>query len=132
MKTSRRPLIVPLLATAALVALGPPVLAQLVELVDVDVKAVGAGWRASELTGHTVVNEQNQDIGKIDDFVITRDDHDLYPVLEVGGFLGIGGHLVAVPFESLKFEETNGKVKIVLPGASKDALEKLPEFNYAS
>jgi hypothetical protein len=41
MKTSRRPLIVPLLATAALVALGPPVLAQLVELVEVDVKAVG-------------------------------------------------------------------------------------------
>jgi hypothetical protein len=37
-------------------------------------------------------------------------------VLEVGGFLGIGGHLVAVPFESLKFEETNGKVKSGFPG----------------
>jgi hypothetical protein len=66
MRTSRGSLTVPLLATAALIALGPLVLAQGVKLVAVDVKAVGEGWRTSELKGDTVVNDKNQDIGELD------------------------------------------------------------------
>jgi hypothetical protein len=132
MRTSRRSLTVPLLATAALIAAGAPVLAQVVKLVTVDVQAVAEGWRTSELTGQTVVNDKNEDIGEIDDFVISRDDHALFPVLQVGSFLGLGGHLVAVPFDSLKIEDTKGEIKIVLPGASKDELKRLPEFSYAS
>ena len=132
MRTSRRSLTVPLLATAALIAVGPLVLAQGVKLVAVDVKTVADGWRTSELKGETIVNDKNQDIGEVDDFVITRDDHAVYSVIQVGGFLGLGGHLVAVPFDSLKVEDAGGKLKIVLPGATKQALEDLPEFHYSS
>jgi hypothetical protein len=46
----------------------------------------------------------------------------------IGGFLGIGGHLVAVPYENLVTDETGGK--IVLPNATKEELKKLPEFKY--
>ncbi len=49
----------------------------------------------------------------------------LYAVLQVGGFLGLGAHLVAVPHDSFNFDQ-NGK--ITLPGASREALRKLPEF----
>lgn len=131
MRTSRRFLTAAMLASAALIA-GPVVLAQGVKLVTVDVKAVGEGWRTSELTGHAVVNDDNEDIGELDDFIVGRDDNALFSVIEVGGFLGMGGHLVAVPFDSLEVEDAGGDLKIVLPGATKDALEDLPEFNYAS
>jgi hypothetical protein len=45
-----RSLTIPMLASAALLVAGPPVLAQIVELVTVDVKAVAQGYRASKLT----------------------------------------------------------------------------------
>ncbi|MBP2305227.1 PRC-barrel domain containing protein [Azospirillum melinis] len=118
------------LAAAVLAVQTPlPALSQAVALVVVDVKAVAAGYRASKLTGTSVVNEKNEKIGSVDDIIIGRDKV-LFAVLEVGGFLGIGAHLVAVPFSDLQLDET-GK-KITLPGASKDELKKLPEFKYVS
>ena len=50
-----------------------------------------------------------------------------FRILSVGGFLGMGTKLVAVPHESLKVQEK----KLLLPGATKDALKNLPEFHYA-
>jgi hypothetical protein len=49
-------------------------------------------------------------------------------VLSIGGFLGMGAHLVAVPYDSLKFVDK----KFVLPGGTKEGLKLLPEFKYAS
>lgn len=77
-----------------------------------------------------MVNSENEEIGSIDDFVIGRDDHALFAVLEVGGFLGLGGDLVPVPSESLEIEDASGK--IVLAGGTKDALKELPQFEYES
>ncbi len=103
--------------------------AQTVQLVAVNVKAVGEGYRASKLIGTKVENEKNDKIGALDDLVITT-DRKLFAVLQVGGFLGLGGHLIAIPYESLTIDD-HGR-KITLPGASKEALEKLPEFQYLS
>jgi len=47
-------------------------------------------------------------------------------VLQVGAFLGLGGRLVAVPYESLIIDERGEK--IVLPGATREELNKLLEF----
>ena len=101
--------------------------AQTVQLVAVDVKAVGEGYRASKLLGTKVENEKNEKIGTLDDLVITTDQK-LFAVLQVGGFLGLGGYLVALPYESLAIAD-HGR-KITLAGASKDALQKLPEFQF--
>ena len=49
-------------------------------------------------------------------------------MLSVGGFLGMGNKLVVLPYEQLKTMDN----KIMLPGATKDALKALPEFKYAS
>ena len=116
------------LVAAMLASSAPlPVLAQGVELLVVDVHAVANGYRASKLIGSSVVNDQNEKIGTIEDIIIGR-DRVLFAVLQVGGFLHLGGHMVAVPYQSLVLDEP-GKVK--LPGATQEALKNLPEFKYA-
>ena len=62
---------------------------QTVEITKVDVQKA-AGYRASQVLGSTVVNDRNETIGKIDDLLVTRDGKEPYPVLSVGGFLGMG------------------------------------------
>jgi sporulation protein YlmC with PRC-barrel domain len=104
----------------------PPALSQSVQLVKVDVAVVGKGLRVSKLIGTTVVNDKNESVGKLDDIVI--DNNNVFAVLQVGGFLGVGSHLVAVPYNSLRIAD-NGR-RIELPGASKDELKKLAEFKY--
>jgi sporulation protein YlmC with PRC-barrel domain len=110
-----------------MMASAPPALSQGVQLVKVDVSVVGKGFRASKLIGETVVNDKNEKIGKVDDIIIDNNNV-MFAVLQVGGFLGLGSKLVAVPFNSLKIEDS-GK-KVVLPGASKDELTKLADFKY--
>ena len=109
-------------------------LSQGVQLVKVDVQVVEHGYRVSKLSGHTVVNDKDERIGKIDEFVIGQDEgHPLFTVLEVGGFLGIGSRLVAVPYDSLVIDQSGNKIdKIALPGASKEQLQKLAEFRYGN
>ena len=101
--------------------------AQGVDIVAIDVVAVAHGHRVSQLLGRKVINEQNEDIGKIDDFIIGR-DRVLFVILEVGGFLGIGAHRVALPISAVDMETVKGKIRI--QGASRDQLKKMPEFNY--
>jgi hypothetical protein len=101
--------------------------AQSVGLVKVDVRTVATGYRSSKIVGSTVVNEANETVGKVDDLIVTPDNKVPFAILSVGGFLGVGTHLVAVPFTSLKM--ANDKVE--LPGATKEALKDLPEFKYA-
>jgi hypothetical protein len=48
--------------------------------------------------------------------------------LSIGGFLGMGSHLVVVPYDSLTFADK----KMTLPGGSKEGLKMLPEFKYAT
>ena len=101
---------------------------QTVELAKVDVQKLAAGYRASKVIGSSVVNEENEVIGKIDDLLISPDGKEPYAVLSIGGFLGMGTHLVAVPYETLKSTDD----KILLPGGTKNSLRMLPEFKYAS
>jgi sporulation protein YlmC with PRC-barrel domain len=101
---------------------------QTVELAKIDVQKLAAGYRASKVIGSNVVNEENEVIGKIDDLLISLDGKEPYAVLSIGGFLGMGTHLVAVPYETLKSTDD----KIVLPGGTKNSLRMLPEFKYAS
>ncbi len=100
---------------------------QNVEITKVDVQTVAAGYRASKVIGDSVLNDANETIGKIDDLLVTRDGKEPYAVLSVGGFLGMGTHLVVVRYDSLKFADN----KVVLPGGTKDGLLMLPKFEYA-
>jgi len=96
-------------------------------LVVVDIAVVAKGYRTSKLTGRPVVNEKNERVGSIDDFIIGR-DRVLFSILQVGGLLGVGSRLVAVPYQSLMLDAAGEK--ITLPGATKEQLERLAEFKY--
>jgi PRC-barrel domain len=101
---------------------------QSVELVKVDVQKLSAGYRSSKVVGSSVVNDANETIGKIDDLLVSLDGKQPYAVLSIGGFLGIGTHMVVVPYDTLKFAEK----KVTLPGGTKESLKMLPEFKYAT
>jgi sporulation protein YlmC with PRC-barrel domain len=86
------------------------------------------GWRASKLLHATVYNDQNEKIGKVDDFIVSPDGSLTVAVVDVGGFLHLAAHRVAIPVK--QFGEVSPK--IVLKGATKEALLKLPEFKYVA
>src|ERR1700726_4612331 len=104
-----------MLALAALIAPGAPARAQQAVLMSADVATFENGYRTGFMQGSKVFNERKERIGTIADFVLVRD---LAPaaILQVGGFLDIGSHFVAVPFNSFKVE--NAGRRIVLPGAT--------------
>jgi sporulation protein YlmC with PRC-barrel domain len=93
----------------------------------VDVVQMGAGFRASKLSGSTVYNRDKDRIGTIDDLILSPSERNAFAILSVGGFLGMGKHYVAVPFSSLQISNK----EVVLPDATKTSLEALPEFKYA-
>jgi sporulation protein YlmC with PRC-barrel domain len=60
-------------------------------------------WRASKVVGLSVYNDKNESLGSINDLLTDKNGNIKAVVIGVGGFLGIGEHLVAIPFEKIKF-----------------------------
>jgi sporulation protein YlmC with PRC-barrel domain len=60
-------------------------------------------WRASKVVGLNVYNDNNESVGSINDMLMEKGGNIKAVVIGVGGFLGVGEHLVAVPFEKVKF-----------------------------
>jgi sporulation protein YlmC with PRC-barrel domain len=60
-------------------------------------------WRASKLVGLNVYNDNNESLGSISDLLTDKSGNIKAVVIGVGGFLGVGEHLVAVPLDRIKF-----------------------------
>ena len=89
---------------------------------------VATGWSAKkQILGKGVYNDTGDKVGEINDLIVTPAKAVSYAIVGVGGFLGVGEHEIAVPVGKLKQQEG----KIVLPGATKDALKAAPKFEYA-
>jgi sporulation protein YlmC with PRC-barrel domain len=92
-----------------------------------EIVAVTNGWSAKkQILGHDVYNDKNEKVGKVYDIIIAPDKAVSYGIIAAGGFLGIGKYDVAIPANQFKMQ--NGK--IILPGATKDALKAMPVFQY--
>jgi sporulation protein YlmC with PRC-barrel domain len=63
-------------------------------------------WRVSKVVGLNVYNDNNESIGTINDLLMDKSGSIKAVVLGVGGFLGVGEHLVAVPVDKVKFVDT--------------------------
>src|SRR5882672_557232 len=61
------------------------------------------GWRASKMSGLSVYNDKNESVGSINDLLTDKTGNIKAVVIGVGGFLGVGEHLVAIPFDKVKF-----------------------------
>src|SRR5882757_5523304 len=80
-----------------------------------------------DIMGKAVYNDNNEKIGDVNDVIFSRNNSASFVVVGVGGFLGMGEHDVAVPLSRIKHDND----KLILPGATKEALKKMPEFQYA-
>ena len=60
-------------------------------------------WRASKMVGLNVYNDKNESLGSINDLLTDKSGDIKAVVIGVGGFLGVGEHLVAVPIDKVKF-----------------------------
>jgi hypothetical protein len=77
--------------------------------------------------GSKVVNQQNEDLGKIEDVVIDADAGRIaYAVLSFGGFLGMGDKYFAIPWEALRFNLADNRA---LLNVNKKILENAPGFS---
>jgi sporulation protein YlmC with PRC-barrel domain len=89
--------------------------------------ALAFGYRITKLLNQEVRNDKGEKIGKTEDFIVKSDGTVTFAIIDVGGFLGIGAHRVAIPVSQISAV----KPHVVVPGATKDALKALPEFRYA-
>jgi len=87
---------------------------------------INLGWQVSKLKGENVYNENKEKVGDIDDFIVTKDGHLVFTIVNLGGFLGYGDYKVAVPAH--RFSQIVPKA--ILPGATKEKLRQLPRFDY--
>jgi sporulation protein YlmC with PRC-barrel domain len=93
-----------------------------------ELRDVAIGWSAKrQILGHPVYNDLNERVGSIDDVIVTTDTSLSYAVINAGGFLAVTKHDVAVPVSQLKLVGD----KLVLAGATRDALKAAPPFEYA-
>jgi sporulation protein YlmC with PRC-barrel domain len=94
-----------------------------------ELKLVVLGWSAKrQLLGKDVYNDKNQDIGDIEDVIVSPKKTVSWAIIGVGGFLGIAEKKVAIPMDQLELKTG----KLILKGATKDVLKAMPEFNYVT
>jgi sporulation protein YlmC with PRC-barrel domain len=79
---------------------------------------------ASEIIGQKVKNQQDEDLGKVQDLIVNHDSGTVpYAVIAHGGLFGAGRTKTAVPLESLK-PSADGKFFVL--NATKEQLQAAP------
>jgi sporulation protein YlmC with PRC-barrel domain len=82
---------------------------------------------ASMLAGDRVLDRAGENLGKIEDFMLDMESGRVaYAVLSVGGVLGIGDKLIAVPPEALTLDRERDCFII---DADRSDLEQAPTFD---
>lgn len=83
--------------------------------------------RATKIIGTDVYNRQAEKLGDIDDIVLDpRTGQIRYAVVSVGGFLGVGDRLVAVPWKTLQVDRDKDRYVM---DATKERLKTAPAFD---
>ncbi|MFX0546239.1 PRC-barrel domain-containing protein [Roseovarius sp. S1116L3] len=111
-----------------------------------EVKYQQGDFYASDLIGMRIYNSENEmnadatiadggeqewdDIGEINDLIVTKDGQVSAVVLGVGGFLGMGERDVTVSMDDITVvrEEGDGDDRFLVVSTSKEALEAAPAF----
>ncbi len=86
----------------------------------------GQDFRATKIIDSAVKNDQGAELGEVDDLIMSRSGKVKKVILSLGGFLGVGEKLIAVPFRSLKVNDKGD----VIYNMTKEQLERYPKFSY--
>ncbi|MBA5779456.1 PRC-barrel domain-containing protein [Stappia sp. F7233] len=85
-------------------------------------------WLANSYIGQPVTNSEQEVLGDVADLLIGPNGEVTGALVSIGGFLGIGEKIVALPFDALvRIEDGSGTPRLLL-AASSDQLENAPEF----
>jgi hypothetical protein len=83
------------------------------------------GWRAGKIIDQIVKNAGGEELGEVDDLIISRDGKVEQIILSVGGFLGMDEKLVELPFTPLKITDRG-----IVYNVGKQELKDRPAFRY--
>jgi sporulation protein YlmC with PRC-barrel domain len=93
-----------------------------------ELRDVMEGWSAKrQIIGQDVYNDKQEKVGVVEDVIISPNKSVSYGIVGAGGFLGFDRRDVAIPVNQFKL--TDGK--LILAGATKEALHAMPPFEYA-
>jgi len=88
------------------------------------IKGFDRPYEVNRLVGTFVNNPQGEYLGKIDDFIVDEGRIG-FAILSHGGFLGVGGRLIAVPFSALSYDHERRHFVLDM---SRERLESAPGF----
>ena len=90
-----------------------------------ELRQVALGWSARrQVLGRKVFNEKSDELGTVDDIIVTPDKNVSYIILNAGNL--VLRHDVALPVSRF----TVVADKLTLSGATRDGLSKSPPFEY--
>lgn len=79
------------------------------------------------ILGRQVIDQQGTPVGRLVDFVVSQSGEPLAGIVDVGGFMGIGMHRVAIAWPLLRFRQELGDVQVVV-AMLLDEIAAGPEF----
>jgi len=92
------------------------------------ISVLAKGWSIKkDIMSKDVFNDANEKVGVIEDIIVTPDKSMSYAIVSTGGFLGMAKHDVVIPVNQFKVVAK----RVMLPGATKEAVKAMPEFKYA-
>jgi len=94
-----------LLATAVFAAESTTTTTSTTTRADTTAASYQGDWRSSKLVGVKVYNNNNENVGSVEDLLVDKSGAIKGVVIGVGGFLGMGEHLVAMSFDQVKFSD---------------------------
>ena len=92
------------------------------------ITVLAKGWSIKkDIMSKDVFNDANEKVGVIEDIIVTPEKAISYAIVSTGGFLGIAKHDVIIPINQFKVVTK----RVMLPGATKEAVKAMPAFKYA-
>src|SRR5690606_25796283 len=87
--------------------------------------------QASELIGQAVHTRDGEDVGEITGVARSLTDQQLYGLVDVGGFLGIGERTVSIPLDRAQVDQ-EGNLVTQMSRQEVEQMEEYDETQFAS
>jgi sporulation protein YlmC with PRC-barrel domain len=90
-----------------------------------DKTAMDQADRVSKILGKKVISQKGENLGKIEDLVLSKEACLDYIILAPEGVLGTGDRLIPIPWKAVK---TGAQADTIIIDMDKSQLEKAPNF----
>ena len=88
--------------------------------------------RADDLIGSDVYGANDENLGNVGDILLTEEGSFDAIIVDVGGFLGMGAHEVALGLDNVEFMRDQNENWYVYTGYTEDQLEAAPAYDEAT